>query len=145
MATLLCIGAGHVGRPTMAVIAQKCPKHRVVVADINGERIAAWQSDHLPESSFKSASMFMRSASPPSFTARGFLISNSHQPPEALHSARPTLLLDKNRVMGNTRRMKEKADQVFLLIHFCLTADLYRFYLTLDRKKIERRQSNDQG
>jgi UDPglucose 6-dehydrogenase len=32
----------------MAVIAQKCPQHRVVVVDINEERIAAWQSDQLP-------------------------------------------------------------------------------------------------
>jgi len=48
LATLLCIGAGHVGGPTMAVIAQKCPEHRVVVADINAEKITAWQSDRLP-------------------------------------------------------------------------------------------------
>jgi UDPglucose 6-dehydrogenase len=32
----------------MAVLAQKCPEHRVVVADINAEKIAAWQSDRLP-------------------------------------------------------------------------------------------------
>ena len=32
----------------MAVIAQKCPEHRVVVVDIDAERIAAWQSDRLP-------------------------------------------------------------------------------------------------
>jgi hypothetical protein len=32
---------------------------------------------------------------------------------------------------------------VILPVHFCLTADLYRSYLTLDGKKIERRQSND--
>jgi UDPglucose 6-dehydrogenase len=48
VANLLCIGAGHVGGPTMAVIAQKCPEHRVVVVDIDGAKIAAWQSDHLP-------------------------------------------------------------------------------------------------
>lgn len=48
MANILCIGAGYVGGPTMAVIAQKCPHHRVVVVDINEARIAAWQSDHLP-------------------------------------------------------------------------------------------------
>jgi UDPglucose 6-dehydrogenase len=48
MANILCIGAGYVGGPTMAVIAQKCPQHRVVVVDINEARIAAWQSDHLP-------------------------------------------------------------------------------------------------
>ena len=48
MANILCIGAGYVGGPTMAVIAQKCPQHRVVVVDINEVRIAAWQSDHLP-------------------------------------------------------------------------------------------------
>ncbi len=48
MANILCIGAGYVGGPTMAVIAQKCPEHRVVVADINEAKVAAWQSDHLP-------------------------------------------------------------------------------------------------
>jgi UDPglucose 6-dehydrogenase len=37
-----------VGGPTMAVIAQKCPEHRVVVVDINEARIAAWQTDNLP-------------------------------------------------------------------------------------------------
>ena len=48
MANILCIGAGYVGGPTMAVIAQKCPEHRVVVVDIDGAKIAAWQSDRLP-------------------------------------------------------------------------------------------------
>jgi UDPglucose 6-dehydrogenase len=48
MANILCIGAGYVGGPTMAVIAQHCPQHRVVVVDINEEKIAAWQSDQLP-------------------------------------------------------------------------------------------------
>jgi UDPglucose 6-dehydrogenase len=32
----------------MAVIAEHCPQHRVVVVDINQEKIAAWQSDNLP-------------------------------------------------------------------------------------------------
>lgn len=48
MANILCIGAGYVGGPTMAMIALKCPQHRVVVVDINAERIAAWQSAQLP-------------------------------------------------------------------------------------------------
>ncbi len=48
MANILCIGAGHVGGPTMAVIAKNCPQHRVVVVDINEARIAAWQSEQLP-------------------------------------------------------------------------------------------------
>jgi UDPglucose 6-dehydrogenase len=48
MANILCIGAGYVGGPTMAVIAKNCPQHRVVVVDINPDRIKAWQSDHLP-------------------------------------------------------------------------------------------------
>jgi len=48
MTNILCIGAGYVGGPTMAVIAKNCPQHRVVVADINEAKIAAWQSDHLP-------------------------------------------------------------------------------------------------
>ncbi len=45
---ILCIGAGYVGGPTMAVIAKNCPQHRVVVVDVNAEKIAAWQSDKLP-------------------------------------------------------------------------------------------------
>jgi UDPglucose 6-dehydrogenase len=48
MTSILCIGAGFVGGPTMAVIAKHCPEHRVVAVDINAEKIAAWQSDHLP-------------------------------------------------------------------------------------------------
>lgn len=48
MSNILCIGAGHVGGPTMAVIAKNCPQHRVVVVDVNPARIAAWQSDRLP-------------------------------------------------------------------------------------------------
>lgn len=45
---ILCIGAGYVGGPTMAMIAKKCPEVKVTVVDINAERIAAWQSDVLP-------------------------------------------------------------------------------------------------
>ena len=48
MTNILCIGAGHVGGPTMAVIAKNCPQHRVVVVDVNEAKIAAWQSDRLP-------------------------------------------------------------------------------------------------
>jgi UDPglucose 6-dehydrogenase len=48
MTNILCIGAGFVGGPTMAVIAKHCPEHRVVAVDINAAKIAAWQSDHLP-------------------------------------------------------------------------------------------------
>ncbi len=46
--TILCIGAGYVGGPTMAVIADKCPDYKVIVADINEKRIAAWNSAELP-------------------------------------------------------------------------------------------------
>jgi len=46
--TILCIGAGYVGGPTMAMIASKCPDYRVTVVDINPQRIAAWNSDDLP-------------------------------------------------------------------------------------------------
>jgi len=45
---ILCIGAGYVGGPTMAIIAKHCPDVRVVVADINAERVAAWQSGVAP-------------------------------------------------------------------------------------------------
>ena len=46
--TILCIGAGYVGGPTMAMIAAKCPGYKVTVVDINADRIRAWNSDHLP-------------------------------------------------------------------------------------------------
>ena len=39
---ICCIGAGYVGGPTMAIIAQKCPQIQVTVVDLNVERIAAW-------------------------------------------------------------------------------------------------------
>ncbi|MBA4395941.1 MAG: nucleotide sugar dehydrogenase [Syntrophus sp. (in: bacteria)] len=45
---ILCIGAGYVGGPTMAMIAYKCPEYRVTVVDINAPRIALWNSDALP-------------------------------------------------------------------------------------------------
>jgi UDPglucose 6-dehydrogenase len=45
---ICCIGAGYVGGPTMAIIAQKCPHIQVTVVDLNAERIAAW-NDPNPE------------------------------------------------------------------------------------------------
>ena len=42
---ICCIGAGYVGGPTMAVIAQKCPQIQVTVVDLNQERIAAWNNE----------------------------------------------------------------------------------------------------
>lgn len=44
---ICCIGAGYVGGPTMAVIAQKCPKLKVTVVDVNKARIAAWNDSDL--------------------------------------------------------------------------------------------------
>ncbi len=44
---ICCIGAGYVGGPTMAVIAQKCPQIRVTVVDLNAERIAAWNDPNV--------------------------------------------------------------------------------------------------
>ncbi len=44
---ICCIGAGYVGGPTMAVIAQKNPEINVTVVDINQERIAAWNATDL--------------------------------------------------------------------------------------------------
>lgn len=45
---ILCIGAGYVGGPTMAVIAWKCPEYRVEVVDICTERILQWNSENIP-------------------------------------------------------------------------------------------------
>ena len=45
---ICCIGAGYVGGPTMAVIANKCPHLNITVVDIDKQRIDAWNSDSLP-------------------------------------------------------------------------------------------------
>lgn len=47
--SICCIGAGYVGGPTMAVIAQKCPHIKVTVVDLNQERIDAWNSPNFDE------------------------------------------------------------------------------------------------
>src|SRR5690606_26196919 len=44
---IACIGAGYVGGPSMAVIAQKNPNIKVTVVDVNAKRIAAWNSEDL--------------------------------------------------------------------------------------------------
>ena len=48
MSNILCIGAGYVGGPTMAMIAKNCPEHKITVVDINKDRIDRWNSDELP-------------------------------------------------------------------------------------------------
>jgi UDPglucose 6-dehydrogenase len=45
---IACIGAGYVGGPTMAVIADRCPDISVTVIDVNQARITAWNSESLP-------------------------------------------------------------------------------------------------
>ena len=40
---ICCIGAGYVGGPTMAVIAQNCPDYDITVVDINEQRINDWR------------------------------------------------------------------------------------------------------
>ena len=44
---ICCIGAGYVGGPTMAVIADKCPNIQINVVDLNKERIKNWNNDDL--------------------------------------------------------------------------------------------------
>ena len=41
---IVCIGAGYIGGPTMAVIAKMNPDRKVLVVDVNEARIAAWNS-----------------------------------------------------------------------------------------------------
>ena len=41
------MGAGYVGGPTMAVIADRCPEIQVTVVDLNAERIASWNNPEL--------------------------------------------------------------------------------------------------
>jgi len=45
--TICCIGAGYVGGPTMAVIADRCPGIQVTVVDLNQARIDAWNDPDL--------------------------------------------------------------------------------------------------
>ena len=48
---ICCIGAGYVGGPTMSIIAQKNPRIKVNVVDMDANKIAAWNSinlDNLP-------------------------------------------------------------------------------------------------
>jgi len=47
---ICCIGAGYVGGPTMAVIAEKCPDIKITLVDSNPDKIAAWNGslDKLP-------------------------------------------------------------------------------------------------
>ncbi len=47
--SICCIGAGYVGGPTMAVIAQKCPHIKVTVVDLDTEKIKRWNSDNLDD------------------------------------------------------------------------------------------------
>ena len=44
---ICCIGAGYVGGPTMAVIADRCPAIQVTVVDLNQARIDAWNDSDL--------------------------------------------------------------------------------------------------
>jgi UDPglucose 6-dehydrogenase len=44
---ICCMGAGYVGGPTMAVIADHCPNIQVTVVDLNQQRIDAWNDSDL--------------------------------------------------------------------------------------------------
>ena len=46
---ICCIGAGYVGGPTMAVIADKCKNINVDVVDMDSKRIQKWNSSNLEE------------------------------------------------------------------------------------------------
>ena len=46
--SICCIGAGYIGGPTLAGIADHNHDRKVIVVDINKERIDAWNSDKLP-------------------------------------------------------------------------------------------------
>lgn len=45
---ICCIGAGYVGGPTCAVIADRCPQLQVTIVDIDPERIRLWNEGPLP-------------------------------------------------------------------------------------------------
>ena len=45
---IVCVGAGYVGGPTMAVIAKKWPEVKVTVVDVDARKIKQWQEGPLP-------------------------------------------------------------------------------------------------
>ncbi len=45
--TICCIGAGYVGGPTMAVIADKCSYLKVTVVDLDKHKIDSWNNEDL--------------------------------------------------------------------------------------------------
>ena len=47
ISNICCIGAGYVGGPTMAVLADNNPKLKVTVVDINKQKIDLWNSNNL--------------------------------------------------------------------------------------------------
>ena len=46
--SICCIGAGYIGGPTMAVIADHNQDRKVIVVDVNASRIADWNSGKMP-------------------------------------------------------------------------------------------------
>ena len=44
---ICCIGAGYVGGPSMAVIADKCPYLKVTVVDLDQTKINNWNDSNL--------------------------------------------------------------------------------------------------
>lgn len=46
--TIVSIGAGYVGTPTMAVCAKHCPEYKFICADTNDRLINTWNSDSVP-------------------------------------------------------------------------------------------------
>ena len=44
---ICCVGAGYVGGPSMAVIADRCPDLNIFVVDSNLQRVDAWNNDDL--------------------------------------------------------------------------------------------------
>ena len=45
---ILCIGAGYVGGPSMAVLADRCRSKKVTVVDVDAQKIRAWKGSKLP-------------------------------------------------------------------------------------------------
>ncbi len=48
MKNILCIGAGYVGGPSMAVLADRSPDKKVTVVDVHAGKIRAWKGANLP-------------------------------------------------------------------------------------------------
>ena len=89
---ILCLGAGFVGGPTMAVMADKCPELNFIVADTDAEKIRHWNANPLPVfepglaeiiTRVRGRNLFFRDFSPAEIAAADLIFVSVNTPTKA--------------------------------------------------------------